>query len=132
VVLTRKSGARDSSDVQLLSTGVVFILLSAGFMRWQDPHSLLEGALMLVLGVQIYLAQLFFFEACRFAPASLVGPMEYSGVAWACLFGLVVFSDVPTLRIILGSTLVIISGVGLALTLRPASKEKHADAMIAS
>jgi drug/metabolite transporter (DMT)-like permease len=125
VVLTRKSGARESTDVQLLSTGVVFILLSAGFMRWQNPHNLLEGTLMIGLGLQIYLAQLFFFEACRFAPASLVGPMEYSGVAWACLFGLVVFSDVPTPQIILGSALVIVSGIGLALTLRPVSKARR-------
>ena len=120
VVLTRMSGARESSDVQLLSTGIVFLLLSAGFMRWQSPQSLIDCALMIALGVQIYLAQLCLFEACRFAPASLVGPMEYSCVIWACLFGFLIFSELPAPHILLGGVLVIVSGVALAVDLRSA------------
>ncbi len=118
VVLTRKSGARESSDVQLFATGLVFLALSAGFMEWQHPRTLFDAALMLALGVQIYLAQLFFFEACRFAPASLVGPMEYSCVVWGCLFGMLIFSDMPTPHIVIGGLLVILSGVALAASLR--------------
>lgn len=124
VVLTRKSGARESSDVQLFSTGIVFMLLSAGFMQWQPPQTLLDSAFMLALGLQIYLAQLFFFEACRFAPASLVGPMEYSTVIWACLFGSLIFSELPTARIILGGLLVIVSGIAMAVGLRKVSDAK--------
>jgi drug/metabolite transporter (DMT)-like permease len=125
VVLTRKSGARESSNVQLFSTGIVFLLLSAGFMQWQPPQTLFDSALILALGLQIYLAQLFFFEACRFAPASLVGPMEYSSVIWACLFGVLIFSEMPALRIVLGGLLIIVSGVALAVSLRKVSNVKH-------
>ncbi len=121
VVLTRKSGAQESSDVQLFSTGVVFMLLSAGFMRWQSPQTLFDIVLMLALGLQIYLAQLFLFEACRFAPASFVGPMEYSTVIWSCLFGILIFSEMPTPHIILGGLLITVSGIALALSLRKVS-----------
>lgn len=118
VVFTRKSGARESSDVQLFTTGLVFMALSAGLMRWEPPSTIYDWMLMAALGLQIYLAQLFFFEACRFAPASLVGPLEYSSLAWACLFGLLIFSDVPTPHVLIGGALVIVSGVALAIGLR--------------
>jgi S-adenosylmethionine uptake transporter len=132
VVLTRRSGARESSNVQLLITGVVFLALSAGFTHWQDPQSLLDWALMIALGLQIYLAQLFFFEACRFAPASLVGPMEYSCVVWGCLFGILIFSDMPGPHIILGGLLVMVSGVALAVGLRGVSAAEPKPALTAS
>lgn len=125
VVFTRKGGARESSDVQLFTTGIVFMLLSARFTRWQIPSTLFDSALMLALGVQIYLAQLCFFEACRFAPASLVGPLEYSTVIWACLFGILIFSEWPSPPIVLGGLLVIISGVALAVSLRKVSDAKY-------
>jgi len=83
VVFTRKSGARASSDVQMLNTSIVFLSLSAGFMHWAPPSDLFHWALLMCIGLQIYLAQLLFFEACRFAPASLVGPLEYSSVGKA-------------------------------------------------
>lgn len=118
VVFTRKSGARESSDVQMLNTSIVFLGLSVGLMHWKAPPDLLQWALLIGIGLQIYLAQLLFFEACRFAPASLVGPLEYSSVAWACLFGFLIFADIPTAQVVLGGVLVIISGVALAISSR--------------
>jgi len=116
VVFTRKSGARESSDVQMLTTSIVFLVLSAGFMHWKTPPDLFHWALLIGIGLQIYLAQLLFFESCRFAPASLVGPLEYSSVAWACLFGFLIFADVPTAPVVIGGVLVIVSGVALAIS----------------
>jgi S-adenosylmethionine uptake transporter len=126
VVFTRKSGARESSSVQMFTTGIVFILLSAAFMRWQTPNSSWDWGLMVVLGLEIYLAQYFFFEACRFAPASLVGPMEYSSVAWACLLGFVIFADVPTMNVIIGAVLVVVGGVALAISTRTSNRKTSA------
>lgn len=131
VVFTRKSGARESSDVQLFTTSLVFLVLSAVFMRWESPPGLYDYALMLALGLQIYLAQLLFFEACRFAPASLVGPLEYSSLLWAGLFGYLIFSDIPTLPVILGGLLVIVSGVALAVSLRRSARRISAPPLVA-
>ena len=116
VVYTRKNGARDSSAVQLLVTGLVFLVCSALLMTWQSPSSTLQWSLMIVLGVQMYLAQYFFFEACRLAPASLVGPIEYSGVAWSCVLDYLIFADIPTPHIVIGSLLVAISAIALAVS----------------
>ena len=118
VVLTRKSGARESSDVQMLNTSIVFVLLSVGFVHWKTPTDLAQWAILIAIGLQIYFAQLLFFEACRFAPASLVGPMEYSSVAWAGLFGFLMFAELPTTQVLFGGVLVIISGIVLAMCTR--------------
>jgi drug/metabolite transporter (DMT)-like permease len=115
-VFTRKSGARESSDVQMLNTSIVFLALSAGFMHWKAPSDLFQWGLLIGLGLQIYLAQLLFFESCRFAPASLIGPLEYSSVAWACLFGFLIFAEIPTTQVVVGSILVILSGVAITLS----------------
>lgn len=115
VVFTRKSGARESAAVQLVTTSAVFLALSLTFMTWKNPATLAEWLLLVVLGIQIYLAQYFFIEACRFAPASLVGPLEYSSVVWSCILGYLIFADVPAIPVVIGAALVTISGVVLAL-----------------
>lgn len=115
VTLTRKSGARESTSVQMVITGIVFIVLSGGFMSWHTPTTPTDWLLISLLGVQIYLAQYFFFEACRLAPASLIGPMEYSSVAWSCILGYLIFADIPTWQTVLGAVLVVGSGVALAI-----------------
>jgi S-adenosylmethionine uptake transporter len=125
VVFTRKSGARESSDVQLFTNSLVFMALSIGFATWQMPSSLYDWGLMLALGMQIYLAQLFFVEACRFAPASLVGPIEYSSLGWACLFGFLFFGDVPPMPVVAGGVLIVVSGVALAVGMRRMSKKSQ-------
>ena len=124
VVLTRKSGARESSDVQMLNTSIVFLILSTVFMHWRSPTDLYQWALLIGIGLQIYLAQLLFVEACRHAPASLVGPLEYSSVAWACLFGFLIFADLPTLQVAIGGVLVILSGIALAVSSYRASRRE--------
>ncbi|WP_263264159.1 DMT family transporter [Pseudomonas sp. RIT-PI-S] len=116
VVFTRKHGARDSAAVQLLVTGAVFIVLSAALLTWQMPSTLRHWGLIVALGVQVYLAQYCFFEACRLAPASLVGPLEYTSVVWSGVFGYLLFSDIPTLPIVIGAVLVAASGIALAMT----------------
>ncbi|WP_397448355.1 DMT family transporter [Pseudomonas sp. NA-150] len=126
VIFTRKNSATDSTPVQLLVTGVVFIVLSGALMTWETPSTLLQWGLMVALGLQIYLAQYFFFEACRFAPASLVGPLEYTSVGWSCLLGYLIFSDIPTPHIIIGAVLVSASGIVLAMSARGKASERAA------
>ncbi len=126
VVFTRKSGARERSSVQLLLNGLVFTVLSGILMTWSTPATLTEWMWMIGQGAQVYLALYFFFEACRYAPASLVGPLEYSSVVWSCLFGYMMFSNIPTPQVLLGAVLVSASGIVLAGSARPRQKQRVA------
>jgi drug/metabolite transporter (DMT)-like permease len=51
--------------------------------------------------------------AFKHAPAASVAPLEYTGLAWVILIDLAVWSAVPTLRTLLGATLIIACGLYL-------------------
>lgn len=116
-----KSGAREHLHVQMLLTGIVFTAISGVLMTWTWPSTWCEWALMMAQGGQVYLALYCFFQACRFAPASLVGPLEYSSVVWAGIFGYLIFANVPTPHLLLGAALVAASGIVLS---RSGSRQK--------
>jgi drug/metabolite transporter (DMT)-like permease len=118
VIFTRKSGGRESTGAQMITTNAVFALVSVCFMHWQSPDTRLDLALMLALGIETLLAQMFFFEACRHAPASLIGPLEYSSVLWSCLLGFWIFGDIPATNVVLGAALIIAGGIVLAFSSR--------------
>jgi drug/metabolite transporter (DMT)-like permease len=54
-----------------------------------------------------------FAEAYRKAPASFIAPFEYSAMIWAVLFGWWIFGDVPMRTTIIGSVIIIGSGLFL-------------------
>ena len=56
-----------------------------------------------------------FAEAYRKAPASFIAPFEYSAMIWAVLFGWWIFGDVPVQTTLIGSAIIIVSGLFLGL-----------------
>lgn len=70
---------------------VIFMLVSAG---------LLGGV-----------AQIFITSAYRFADAAVVAPFDYASILFAMAFGYMFFGDVPTIQMLIGSGIVILSGV---------------------
>lgn len=82
---------------------------------WQTPDAL--GWLCLIgAGIVGGLAQYFLVKAYSLAPASIVAPFEYTRLLWASLIALVVWAEVPSLRVLLGAVLVI--GAGWYITHR--------------
>ena len=63
----------------------------------------------------------FLAAAHRFAPASVLAPFLYQQVLWMTLFGWLVFGDVPGTAVVLGTAVVIASGLYLIL------RERRAD-----
>jgi len=115
VLLTRKDSTQESTSVQLLITAVVFGLVSGVFAQWKVPASWIDIGLMAILGLEVYLAQLFFVEAYRRAPASLIAPLEYSTIVWSSLLGLIFFHDTPTAHVLAGAVLIMMAGVAVGV-----------------
>ena len=53
------------------------------------------------------------YEGFRYAPASVIAPIEYTGLLWAFVYGFAIWSDVPGWRVFLGAGLIL----GASLTL---------------
>ena len=89
-----------------LATGVA--LLAAG--GWRAPGGLDLG-LLLMLGLVATLGHMAVTRALKLAPASVVVPYQYSFLAWAALFGWLVWGDVPGPEVVAGAALIVLAGL---------------------
>jgi drug/metabolite transporter (DMT)-like permease len=84
-------------------------LLLFGF-RWPTAF---DAAMMAFGGIANAAAQYTWTKALLMAPTSAVSPFYYLMLVWAMVIGFVVWGDVPTLALIIGSVIVIASGLFL-------------------
>src|SRR6185436_17449053 len=94
----------------LLLTALFGRLLVFG-ARW--PDNLFDAGLMLGIGATNVLAQYWWTQALHIAPASAVTPFYYFLLVWSIVLGFLVWGDLPTLSLIVGSLIVV--GCGLVL-----------------
>lgn len=75
------------------------------------PDTGLDAALMVATGLLGGLAQLCLANAYRLAPVSIIAPFDYTAMVWAVALGLIVFGDEPGWPVLIGSAVVIASGL---------------------
>jgi drug/metabolite transporter (DMT)-like permease len=80
-------------------------------MVGQWPETWLDGSLMVAVGLLGGVAQVCLAQAYRLAPVSTIAPFDYSGMVWAVLLGLAVFGEAPGWPVLVGSAVVIASGL---------------------
>ncbi|MBZ9678181.1 DMT family transporter [Mesorhizobium sp. ES1-1] len=111
IILSRR--LRGTSDTNLVTWQTIGTLLVGAVMTigaWRTPSAIDLGA-MLLLGVVSCGAHLMITRALKLAPASTLAPLHYTLLLWAVVFGLVFFGDVPDLRILVGSAIVVLAGL---------------------
>ena len=104
---------RGTSDTTLVTWQTIGTLIVGGLMmigQWQTPNSV-EWAGMLLLGVVSCLAHLMIVRALKLAPAALLAPLHYTMLFWAAIFGWVFFDDIPGMRILIGSAIIVLAGL---------------------
>ena len=69
--------------------------------------------LIVANGVCNLLGQYWWTRSIHLAPTSAVVPFQYLSLIWAMLFGFAVWGDVPTIGLIIGSVIVVGSGLFL-------------------
>lgn len=79
---------------------------------WTMP-SVNDWGLLLGFGLATATGFFTYAEAYRNAPASFVAPFEYSAMLWALLFGWWIFGDIPLATSMVGSAVIIGSGLWL-------------------
>jgi drug/metabolite transporter (DMT)-like permease len=84
-------------------------LLAFGFVL----PSPADGAMLLMSGVANAAAQYLWTRALHLAPTTAVSPFYYFLLVWALVIGYAVWGDVPTLALLVGSGIVVVSGLCL-------------------
>ncbi len=114
VVLVRWIGRSDSTVVQMLASNALFCLACLPVLPWMwhgpDGFGL---ALMVMLGLTGGLGQYLLYEGFRFAPASVLAPIEYTGLVWAFLYGYAIWADIPGWNTFAGAGLIVAGSLGL-------------------
>jgi S-adenosylmethionine uptake transporter len=98
----------------MVGSNIVFVFVCAlvGPFVFVRP-SLFECGLLLALGLFGGVGQFFLFQGMRLAQASAIAPFEYSSLAWATLWGWLIFGDLPTPHVLTGGAIIL--GAGLFL-----------------
>ena len=111
-ILTRRLAGQEKHQTTLIYTslaGTFWVSLLAPFF-WTPPSA--DHALMfLIIGAMGAAAHLCIIKAFAHAQASLLAPFNYSKLVWVIILGYVVFGDVPGLDTIVGSAIIVSSGL---------------------
>lgn len=128
VVLVRLINRTETTANQMLATNVLFALACALLLvgRWRTPGPF-DLALMLGIGVAGGLGQFFLYEGFRFAPASVLAPVEYTGLVWAFLLGDLIWAEVPGFNVFAGALLIVGGSLRLVWVERRRAVRREAD-----
>jgi len=91
-------------------TGAVAGTAMMAVFGWVTP-SLPDLALLAGVGLIGGVGQYSLTQAFRYAEAAAVAPLEYLSMAWALLFGYLIWSDIPEYDVFVGIALVVASGL---------------------
>ena len=93
----------------LLITGFFAVVAPFGFVMPTWPH----WGLIVFNGVANAVGQYWWTKSLHLGPASAVAPFFYLSLLWAVVIGFLVWGDVPTIGLVIGSAIVVASGLFL-------------------
>ncbi len=117
-ILSRLLAPTESAVTLLFYTALAGTIAFGATLPWtlgSVVPTLLQGALLVGLGIAGGLGHFAYTTAFRHAPASFLAPVNYLQLVWAGLLGWMVFDHVPDLLTIVGMAIVTASGVSVAL-----------------
>lgn len=104
-------------QIERTATIVIYFSLTSTVMAlctlpfgWVVPQGW-QLALLVSAGFAGGIAQIFLTECYRHAEMSTIAPFEYTSMILGLIIGYVVFSEVPTLQMLIGSGIVIAAGI---------------------
>jgi len=111
-LITRVLASTERTHVTLFHTGIggfFWTSLMVPFF-WTEP-TLVHWAVFIGTGVMGALAHLCMISAFNRAEASLLAPHNYTKIIWVAVLGYVLFDDVPSLNMWVGTAVIVSAGV---------------------
>lgn len=81
---------------------------------WRSPSSI-DAVMLFGTGFTNAIGQWFWTKALQLAPAPAVTPFYYLMLVWALMFGFFIWGEVPSLGLLVGSAIVVMTGLFLFL-----------------
>jgi drug/metabolite transporter (DMT)-like permease len=120
----RRMAATESTETMIMHQMVFVTAFFAASLPfgWVTPLSAADWAGMIANGLLNAVGQYLWTTALRFAPASAVAPFNYFSLVWAIILGFLVWGDLPSAALLMGSAVVV--GSGMFLLWNEARKKK--------
>lgn len=115
MVVVRHIGAAESRPFMIMCGSVMSLCIAAPFLasHYIVPTAF-EWSLFLLMSVTGSIGLLCMTYAFQTAPsASIVAPYHYTQIIWGAILGYFVFNDIPKHEVMIGSALIILSGIYL-------------------
>ena len=111
-ILTRLLSETEKTHTTLFYTGLGGLFWSSLIVPfvWVIP-SQIHVLVFLATGTLGALAHLCMINAFDFAEASLLAPYNYTKLLWVAIFGYLVFEDIPSLEMWIGSGIIVSAGL---------------------
>ena len=92
----------------VFSFSIAILGLCSLFQGWVMPN-FLDLFLLSMVGILGGLANLWLSQSYKYSEVSLVTPLKYLALVFAIIFGYFIWSEVPTIKTLMGALLVIVS-----------------------
>lgn len=112
-VMTRKLAGVDNNAVSQIYSSVLpsFAVAPFAYAIWVAPEFWWQWLLLLLTGIIGFVGHSILTVAYRYAEASRVAPVVYTQILYATFWSWLVFSAVPTSSTVLGTAIIVASGV---------------------
>jgi drug/metabolite transporter (DMT)-like permease len=108
--MTRTESANTLLMWQMATVAIFHSFLLLFGFRWPAP---IDAVMLVLSGVAWAIGQYLWTRALLFAPTTAVSPFYYLLLVWAMAIGYLVWGDVPTIGLLIGSGIVVASGLFL-------------------
>jgi drug/metabolite transporter (DMT)-like permease len=95
------------TTIAVTTAGAVLVFPLGG---WREP-SLLSVGLLILAAVTTLIGYQCAIAALRAGEISAVAPFRYSQLLWSMLLGFLVFNEVPDHAMVIGATIIVLSGI---------------------
>lgn len=115
LVLIRRLGTTEPPTRILFYYHAIGTVLSLGpaIWVWKQPVGQ-EWLMLLMIGILTTLAMVCFVRGFVVGEVSILGPMEYTRLVYAAIFGYLIFAEVPVIWTWIGSVIIIGSAIYIA------------------
>lgn len=115
-IIVRKIGREERTVVIMLYPMMAnFVVMAALLPLVYQPLPLADLGKLGIIAVLAWTAGRFLIAAYNNGEAVIVAPMQYSQILWATMYGLLFFDEQPDRNTIIGSAIIIASGLFIVL-----------------
>ena len=125
IIVTRMLTGTDPTVVIVWTLNALYLVTMPFFIpfTWVMP-AWPDLGLMALGGLIVLVAQLVAVHACRLAPPQVLAPFDYTAMIWAISLDLVIWHVLPSLTVVVGAAILIMSGIYILYREAKVSQEK--------